>query len=171
MRKPSVLILLAMVLPGCQPGLVLSLYNATGDTLTITNPPFRQVTIIQPNTAADGGTIGGGVLIRSFHQSWFYPSQRSSFPPISLYQQHTMLWRAFGRIDGRGRIYLLAPPRDQEALHEITQPAGFPLRPQTRPNQAMQRTAGRSAFQLSMTSPFNLQPHAPSPAVADLVSR
>ena len=38
-------------------------------------------------------------------------------------------------------------------------------------NQAMQRTAGRSAFPLSMPSTFNLQPHAPSPAVADLVSR
>jgi hypothetical protein len=40
-----------------------------------------------------------------------------------------------------------------------------------RPNQAMQRTAGRSAFSLQMTSTFNQQPHAPSPAVADLVSR
>ena len=40
-----------------------------------------------------------------------------------------------------------------------------------RPNQAMQRTAGRSAFSSSMTSSFNPQPHAPSPAVADLVSR
>ena len=40
-----------------------------------------------------------------------------------------------------------------------------------KPNQAMQRTAGRSAFPLPMTSTFDLQPHAPSPAVADLVSR
>jgi hypothetical protein len=39
------------------------------------------------------------------------------------------------------------------------------------PNQAIQRTAGRSAFSLSMTSPFNLQRRALSPAVADLVSR
>jgi hypothetical protein len=36
-------------------------------------------------------------------------------------------------------------------------------------NQAMQRTAGRPALMLSTTSTFNLQPHAPSPAVADLV--
>jgi membrane protease YdiL (CAAX protease family) len=40
-----------------------------------------------------------------------------------------------------------------------------------RPNQAMQQTAGRSAFPLSMTSTSNLQPHAPSPTVADLGSR
>jgi membrane protease YdiL (CAAX protease family) len=40
-----------------------------------------------------------------------------------------------------------------------------------RPNQAMQQTAGRSAFRLSMTSTSNLQPQAPSPTVADLVSR
>ncbi len=39
------------------------------------------------------------------------------------------------------------------------------------PNQAMQRTAGRSPFPLSMTFTFNLEPRAPSPAVADLVSR
>ncbi len=38
-------------------------------------------------------------------------------------------------------------------------------------NQAMQRTAGRSAFPLAMTSTFNPQPRAPSPAVADLGSR
>ena len=42
---------------------------------------------------------------------------------------------------------------------------------QPRPNQAMQRTAGRSAFPLSMTSTINPQPRAPSPAVADLGSR
>jgi len=40
-----------------------------------------------------------------------------------------------------------------------------------RPNQAMQRTAGRFAFPLSMTSTLNQQPRALSPAVADLVSR
>ena len=45
------------------------------------------------------------------------------------------------------------------------------LESRIRSNQAMQRTAGRSAFTLLMTSTFNLQPHAPSPAVADLVSR
>jgi hypothetical protein len=38
-------------------------------------------------------------------------------------------------------------------------------------NQAMQRTAGSFAFPLSTTSTFNPQPSAPSPAVADLVSR
>ena len=38
-------------------------------------------------------------------------------------------------------------------------------------SQAMQRTAGRSAFPLTMTSTFNPQRHAVSPAVADLGSR
>ena len=32
----------------------------------------------------------------------------------------------------------------------------------------MQRTAGRSAFALPMTSTFHLKPRAPSPVVADL---
>ena len=38
-------------------------------------------------------------------------------------------------------------------------------------NQTMQRTAGRPAFSLAMNSTFNPQRRAPSPAVADLVSR
>ena len=45
------------------------------------------------------------------------------------------------------------------------------LTPIETPNQAIQRTAGRAAFPLSMTSTFNLQRRALSPAVADLVSR
>jgi len=39
------------------------------------------------------------------------------------------------------------------------------------PNQALQRTAGRAAFSLSMTSTLYSLPRAPSPAVADLGSR
>ena len=45
------------------------------------------------------------------------------------------------------------------------------MRSVTRPNPAMQRSAGRSAFPLSMASTFNLQRTAPSPVVADLVLR
>jgi hypothetical protein len=45
------------------------------------------------------------------------------------------------------------------------------LTPIETPNQAIQRTAGRAAFLLSMTSTFNLQPRALSPAIAGLVSR
>ena len=41
----------------------------------------------------------------------------------------------------------------------------------TRLNHEMEQTAGRAAFPLPMTSTFTLQRHAPSPAVADLVSR
>ena len=42
---------------------------------------------------------------------------------------------------------------------------------QERPDHAMQLTPGRSAFPLSITSTFNLQRQAPSPAVADLTPR
>ncbi len=45
------------------------------------------------------------------------------------------------------------------------------LTPIETPNQAIQRTAGRAAFPLSMTSTFNLQRRALSPAVAGLMSR
>ena len=60
-------------------------------------------------------------------------------------------------------------------IHVFTQlpPSIYSLASSARktPNQAMQRTAGRSAFPLSVTSTFSLQPPAPSPAVADLGSR
>jgi hypothetical protein len=140
------LLSLAMLLAGYSPGLVLHLYNETEDALTITNPPFHKVITIQPHTAADAGAIGGNVLIRTSQNSWFYPQQKSAFPPTSFYQQHTMLWRAFGRIDSRGRIYLLSPPRDGKAPHEIVQPSGFPLRPQSRPNKSLQATAQTASF-------------------------
>jgi hypothetical protein len=37
------------------------------------------------------------------------------------------------------------------------------------PNQAVQRTAGRSAFQLGAGKKFSEQPRALSPAVAELI--
>lgn len=54
----------------------------------------------------------------------------------------------------------------------------FPLRNRAtdvqstnRPNQAVQRTAGRYAFQFGVATNLREQPRALSPAVADLVSR
>ena len=58
-----------------------------------------------------------------------------------------------------------------KALRRSERRFGMTRPPSMKSNQALQRTAGRSAFLLSMTSTFNQQPHAPSPAVADLVSR
>ena len=127
------LLALTAVLSGCSPGLVLHLDNGTEEPLTVTNPPLRKTVTIQPHTAADIG-IAGDVLIRSSSHSWFYP-KTSTLPPASLFQQHTMLWRAFGRIDSRGRIHVLAPPRDDGVgPREVAQPTGFPLRPRNRPN-------------------------------------
>ena len=130
MHARVLLLLLPLVLAGCSPALVLNLYNATGETLTITNPPFRQATTVPPYTAVDTDVIGGGTLIRTSQHTWFYPHKASSFPPIPLYQQHATLWRAFGWIDARGRIYLLAPPNRKESPKRIPQPAGFPMEPQ-----------------------------------------
>ncbi|MGI9087113.1 MAG: hypothetical protein ACR2HH_05130 [Chthoniobacterales bacterium] len=57
-------------------------------------------------------------------------------------------------------------PDSKVVVYRRVRPAATPAS-----NHAMQRTAGRSAFPLSMISTFNLQPRALSPAVADLVSR
>ncbi len=121
-------------LSGCTPGLVLSLYNATGDTLRVTSPPLRRVVTIPPNTSRDVD-IMGEVVIEAARHHWTY-SQRSVLPPpappapIPLFQEHGMIWRAFGKIDARGYIYLFAPPSDHGAPEQMPQPHGFPAKPQ-----------------------------------------
>ena len=67
-------------------------------------------------------------------------------------------------------------PRDDQytryvkAMRKLLGRDSFPEEA-VRSNQSMQRTAGRSACPLSMTSTFSLQRRVPSPAVADLGSR
>jgi hypothetical protein len=85
---------------------------------------------------------------------------------------HTgVVWLEYrGHIDGE-RMVLRVQVRKtnyDETLRYKFMKIGLPP---DRPNQAMQRTAGRSALQLSMTSTFNPQRRELSPAVADLVSR
>jgi hypothetical protein len=121
MRHATLLVLFALLLSGCTPGLVLNLYNATGQTLRITNPQFRRVLTIPPDTAADVA-VSGDVLVQSSGRSWTY-SPGSMAPPAELFEKHGMLWRAFGRIDSRGYVSIRVP-RGQ------SQPAGFPVRPQ-----------------------------------------
>ncbi len=150
MNARLLLLFLTTLLSGCVPGLVLNLYNATEETLTITNPQLRSSSSIQPHAAADIH-ITDDVLIHSPRGSWFY-AQSSTVPPTPFFQQHGMRWRAFGRIDSRGRIFVLAPPSSEGAApHEVEQPQGFPLQPHKRPNHAMQPTAGRRTLKISMT--------------------
>jgi hypothetical protein len=128
MPRAVVCLVLLTLLSGCSPGLVLNLYNATGNTLTVTNPPFREAVTILPDTSADV-SIGTDVLVCSSRHAWQY-SQRLLIPPRHFFQQHTMLYRLFGKIDRRGDIYLFAPPGDHGTPQATTQPAGFPVKPQ-----------------------------------------
>jgi hypothetical protein len=64
---------------------------------------------------------------------------------------------------------LAALRASHSAIHRILQ--SYRCIPKESSNQAMQRTAGRVAFSLAMTSTPNPQPRASLPAVADLVSR
>jgi len=41
-----------------------------------------------------------------------------------------MTMRGYAKIDNRGNIYLLSPSQGEETPHEITQPTGFPVKPQ-----------------------------------------
>jgi hypothetical protein len=128
MTREVLPVIFALLLSGCSPVLVMKLYNATGDTLTVTNPPFRKAVTISAGTAADV-SIGTDVLVRSSHYAWRY-SQRLLIPPQPFFEKHTMLYRLFGKIDRRGDIYLFAPPGDHGAPQQTAQPVGFPVKPQ-----------------------------------------
>jgi hypothetical protein len=120
MCRATLLLLFALFLSGCTPGLVFNLYNATGESLRITNPPFRRVVTIPPDTAADVA-VSGDVLVRSGAHSWRY-SPGSIAPPAELFEKHGILWRAFGKIDSRGYVSVRVPAGQP-------QPVGFPAKP------------------------------------------
>jgi hypothetical protein len=149
MARPVVYLLLLTLLSGCSPGLVLNLYNATGNILTVTNPPFRHAVTIPQNTSADV-SIGTDVLVHSSHHVWHY-SQRLLIPPQDFFQKHTMLYRLFGKIDRRGEIYLFAPPRDRATPQPTTQPRGFPVKPQ-KVHQSMKPTPRVLTYSLPLIS-------------------
>ena len=123
-----------LFLSGCTPAVYLNIYNATDYTLTITKPQFRRVLSISipPHSAEDlplSYQPGTQVVIQGPRHTWTY-SPRSLFPPQSAYQQHIGVMRAFAKIDARGQIYLLGPPTDRGTPHEMSQPAGFPVKPE-----------------------------------------
>ena len=73
-------------------------------------------------------------------------------------------------VSQQGGRWLVTYPGDSHRIIALGRSQWAPSSTK-RPNHAMQRTAGRSAFPLSVISIFNLQPRALSPAVADLGSR
>src|SRR5882724_2376455 len=96
MPRAVVCLVLLTLLSGCSPGLVLNLYNATGDTLTVTNPPFRKAVTIPPNTSADV-SIGTDVLVRSSRHAWQY-SQRLLIPPRHFFSSIRCSTGSSGRL-------------------------------------------------------------------------
>ena len=71
---------------------------------------------------------GERLLVRTATHVWAY-SLRDLFVPQNLWEQHLGVMRGFARIDTRGRIFVLAPPRNTEPPRNIPQPAGFPVWP------------------------------------------
>ena len=121
-----------LVLSGCSPAVYLNIYNATESTLTIAKAQFRPTITIAPHASVDlplSYQPGERIIISGPHHTWTY-SPRSLFPPRSMYQEHTMVMRAFARIDTHGHVYLLSPPVDGGSPRDIPQPAGFPVKPQ-----------------------------------------
>jgi hypothetical protein len=125
------LLVLGFVLAGCSPADYVNLLNATGDQITVIMDKSQRVVTIPTGVSADFSLVfrqGDHLIIRTSKRSWTY-SPRSLFAPPSFLQSHTMVMRAFARIDGHGHIYLLTPPRNNGAPREIEQPSGFPVKP------------------------------------------
>ncbi|MBA2242984.1 MAG: hypothetical protein H0W04_08875 [Chthoniobacterales bacterium] len=129
----AILLSLSGVLSKCTPALYMHLYNSTDEVITLSKTESKEVVTISPNTAADFSPMflpGEQLLIQTPRHKWTY-SLRNLFVPQSLYQQHLGVMRSFGRIDSRGRIFILAPPHEAGPPQEITQPTGFPVQPRT----------------------------------------
>ena len=121
-------------LSGFTPGLLIRLYNETGEDITVAKDKSKRVTTILTGKTGEFSPVylpGERLLIRSSKHTWVY-SPRTLFPPTELYQQHGMIWRAFARIDRHGNIYMFAPPHDHGSPEEIAQPKGFPVKPQSK---------------------------------------
>ena len=127
----SLLIVAGLLLSGCVPADYLNLFNATGEEITVVMDKSQRAITIAPGAAVDFSPIhlpGERIVIRTAKRSWHYSPDRLFAPP-GFAQSHIMVIRAFARIDSRGRIYLLSPPRNRGAPQETAQPSGFPVNP------------------------------------------
>lgn len=133
MRRLLLAIVFATFLSGCSPAIVLNLYNAAGDTINITRDRFpKDTTTIAAGTSGEfpiAYVPGERLHISTGKHSWTY-SLHDIFPPRSFLSETFMTMRGYAKIDNRGNIYLLSPSRGEERPHEITQPTGFPVKPQ-----------------------------------------
>jgi hypothetical protein len=122
-------------LSGCTPALFVRLFNATGESITVSKSRSTDVITIPAGTAADVPPfqLDERLLIRCSKHVWSYSMRDFYQPhwPLSLWEQHTGVMRTYARIDSRGRIYALALPAGSESPREIPQPPGFPMAPKT----------------------------------------
>jgi hypothetical protein len=123
-------LVLSLCFSGCTPGTYIRLYNMTGQVITVTTD--METLTIAPDTSADVPTLyarGEQLNIRTSTKSWDY-SLRSLLPPPAFRRHSVMVIREYARIDRRGYIHMLLPPRsDGDAPGETRQPSGFPVAP------------------------------------------
>ena len=147
----------------------IKLYNGSGRSVELIDKATGRSWATIPPGRTKSFAYHGGVSLRCSGQQLTY----TRVDPPPEYISAGLFSISFkAQLGSDLKIYLLPPSVSAPAAHLPAQPKGFPLRAATqRSNQAMQRTVGRAALKLSMTSTFNRQPNTPSPAVADLGSR
>jgi hypothetical protein len=122
-------------LSGCTPALYVRLLNATGELIAVSMSRSTDVITIPVGAAADVPPfqLDERLLIRTSKRLWSYSMRDFYQPrwPLELWEQHPGVMRTYARIDSRGRIYALAPPKGREPPREIPQPRGFPMSPKT----------------------------------------
>ncbi len=131
----ALLFAIMLVLSSCTPTLYVRLFNATAELITIGSTQSKEGTRIAPGTAADFSMFAppNRLFICSSKHSWSYSMLDFYQPrwPLALWQQHAGVMRPYRRIVSAGRICALAPPVAGHLPREISQPAGFPIRPKT----------------------------------------
>jgi hypothetical protein len=132
------------VLSGCVPLWQIELYNESGRDITVVScaGPKGAIAIAQGGSKAIDLAMGKEdqceqLSIKTTTTAWSYPRFHKllrSLLRAPVWQEQSFpfgVFRAFARIDARGQIYMLLPPKTGEKPQILApQPAGFPLNPQ-----------------------------------------
>jgi hypothetical protein len=120
----------ALILQDCSPASLVELYNDTGSSIIVT--ALDHSVSVPPKSSTEfpvvlaRGQHWESVTVAARGKTWRYPQKLFARIPWESWQRGSFeSRRVFVRLDLRGQIYLSSATRVA-----ITQPPGFPLRPE-----------------------------------------
>lgn len=128
------------LLGGCTPKLAIDLFNDTGQSITVLEngrsiviPAGEHKKISYFGSHREDSNLLGPTVQAGTHH-WFYPvstTQHGLLEPPSGYWRNLGLGRGlYVALDEHGYFYLLSSTSQTLASARVSQPSGFPLKPQ-----------------------------------------